>query len=55
MLGIASILLALAGSLVAYYYSPSRGYRVVSTPVFWLGVMTLTCGLHRMCPVRLSV
>ncbi|KAH9808694.1 hypothetical protein DFH28DRAFT_1087251 [Melampsora americana] len=50
-LGIVCVLTAITGSFLLNYYTRSHSLRLVTTPLFWLGVITLICGLHRTCPV----
>lgn len=50
-LGNVCVLLAITGALLLNYFTSSHPLRLVTTPLFWLGIITLTCGLHRTCPV----
>ncbi|EGG11014.1 uncharacterized protein MELLADRAFT_60021 [Melampsora larici-populina 98AG31] len=50
-LGTMCVIIAITGALLLNYLTSSPRLRLVTTPLFWLGIITLTCGLHRTCPV----
>ncbi|KAG0142328.1 hypothetical protein CROQUDRAFT_662703 [Cronartium quercuum f. sp. fusiforme G11] len=51
LLGVTCVLAAIAGSILLTCLTNSHSLRLATTPLFWLGITTFVCGLHRTCPV----